>query len=316
MPERNLHRPIQLAILAAVVTIVLKGAAYAVTGSVGLLSDAAETGINLLAAGTAYFSLWYAAQPVDREHTYGHQKIEFFSSGLEGGLILLAAVGIAWYAVQRLLAPEPLHALDVGVLMTAAATALNLAAGWLLLRVGRAEQSIVLEAHGHHLLTDVWTSAGVLLGLAVIWTARTGWQVELLWMDPVIGLLVAGNITWTGFRLVRRSFDGLMDHALPPEEQALVRGAIEAQLEPGMDYHALRTRQAGARRFADCHLLVPGQLTVLQAHQVADRIERAVKQALPHLEMTVHIEPIEERGAWEDSALLPLEQADRERGQR
>jgi cation diffusion facilitator family transporter len=305
MAEPHLVRPILLSILAALVTMGLKGTAYYITGSIGLLSEAAESGINLLTALAAYLSLWYSALPVDRSHTYGHAKIEYFSCGLEGVLILGAAVGIVIYAIHRLIEPEPLQSLDIGAVIAVAAALVNLAVARILLRVGRAHQSIVLEADGRHLMTDVWTSGGVLFGLGLVWFSGK------LWIDPVIALLMAGNITWTGLSLVLRSFNGLMDHALPEKEQAAVRTAIESQLGPEMTYHALRTRQAGSRRFADCHLLVPGHFTVRQAHDVATRIEQAVRLAFPGMEVTVHIEPIEEDAAWRDSALLPIEDEDK-----
>jgi cation diffusion facilitator family transporter len=311
MTDRVLQFPILLSVLAALLTLGLKFTAYLVTGSVGLLSDAAESVINLLAALTASVSLWYAARPVDTTHTYGHEKIEYLSSGLEGVLIFVAALGIAWYAVRRLLVPEPLQPLDLGLALSLLASLINLAVAQLLLRVGRARQSIILEADGQHLMTDVWTSVAVLAGLTVVWLAERFFRADLQWLDPVIALLVAVNITWTAFDLVRRSFNGLMDHALPEAEQATVRAAIESRLEAGMDYHALRTRQAGAHRFVDFHLLVPGVLTVQQAHEVTGRIEDAVRAALPGIEVTVHVEPIEERRSWEDSALVPLEQAAR-----
>jgi cation diffusion facilitator family transporter len=305
MPANRLKYLVLLSILAAVVTLGLKSAAYYVTGSVGLLSDAMESVVNLLAALTAFASLWYAARPVDPSHTYGHEKIEFFSSGIEGILIFVAALGIAWYAVRRLFRPEPLQDLDVGTLIAILASLINLAVAQVLLRVGRARRSIVLEADGRHLMTDVWTSAGVVAGVGLVWA--TNLQV----LDPIIALLVAANIVWTAFDLVRRSFNGLMDHALPAAEQAAVRAAIAAQLGPEMDFHALRTREAGSHRFVDFHLLVPGALTVRQAHELAGRVEDAVKAALPGSEVTVHIEPIEERASWEDSALVALEQAAR-----
>src|SRR5262249_814324 len=251
-------------------------------GWVGLLSDALESLVNLVAASTAFLSLWYASLPVDRSHTYGHEKIEFFSSGLEGILILVAAGGIAWYAVSRLLTPEPLEALGLGTLISLGASLINLVVAQILLRVGRAHGSIVLEADGKHLMTDVWTSAAVLLGLGLVWISG----IETL--APAIALLVSANIVWTGFELVRRSFDGLMDHALPAEEQALVRAAIETQLGPHMHFHALRTRRAGSRRFADFHLLVPGSWTVQQGHDLTGKIEDAVRLAVPGIELTVH----------------------------
>lgn len=307
MLEPRLKYPILLSILAAVLTLSLKSAAYGLTGSVGLLSDAVESVVNLAAALTAYLSLRYAARPVDESHTYGHEKIEYFSSGLEGVLILVAAAGIAWYAIRRLVAPEPLHPLGVGLTMALLASVVNGMVAVVLLRAGRRFGSIVLEADGRHLLTDVWTSLAVLTGLGLVWLT----DIHLL--DPLIALAVAVNILWTAFDLIRRSFNGLMDHALPEGEQTAVRSAIERQLGPNMDYHALRTRQAGRRRFVDFHLLVPGQLSVQQAHTLTEAIEEAVRDALPQVEVAVHIEPIEDSSAWRDSALLPLEEARRAR---
>jgi cation diffusion facilitator family transporter len=309
MVEAHLKYPILLSIAAAVLTLSLKSAAYFLTSSVGLLSDAVESVVNVVAAVTAYLSLYYAAKPVDESHTYGHEKIEFFSSGLEGVLILAAAAAIAWYAVQRLLTPQDLQPLGLGLAISLLASLFNGFTAAVLLRAGRRYGSIVLEADGWHLLTDVWTSVAVLLGLSLVWLTR----IQLL--DPLIALAVSANILWTGFSLIRRSFDGLMDRALPPPEQATVRAAIEQHLGPNMDYHALRTRRAGRRRFADFHLLVPGRLTVQEAHTLTGRIEESVRSALPELEVTVHIEPIEDRASWRDSALLALEEARRARGE-
>jgi cation diffusion facilitator family transporter len=294
----HLRGPILLSIAAALVTIGLKSLAYGLTGSVGLLSDALESGINLLAALTAFLSLWYASRPVDRTHTYGHEKIEYFSSGLEGVLILVAGVGIAVVAFRRLLTPQPLEALGVGTLIGLAASLINFGVALVLLRVGRRHHSIVLEADGQHLMTDVWTSVGVLAGLLVVWA--TG----LNWLDPAIALVVAGNILWTGFGLIRRSFDGLMDRAWPEEEQAELRRVISATIPAGTTFHALRTRRAGARRFADFHLLVPGEMSVRDAHNYA---EAAVQAAMPHAELTIHIEPIEEQRSWADNVLAEFE---------
>jgi cation diffusion facilitator family transporter len=300
------QRLMGLSILAAVVNLGLKGAAYHVTGSVGLLADAGESVINLVAALAALAALRYAARPVDESHTYGHEKIEFFSSGLEGTLILVAAVGIAWYAVRRLFVPQELEALDVGSAFTVVATLINLGVARVLLRAGRRERSIVLEADGRHLMTDVYSSVAVLVGIGLVWLTK------VVWFDAAAALLMSVHIGWTAVGLIRRSFDGLMDRALSDEEQARVRAAIEGRLAPGMDYHALRTRQAGARRFADFHLLVPGVFTVRRAHEITEQIEAAIRAALPDTEVTVHVEPIEDRAAYEDSALLPLEQAARQ----
>lgn len=294
--------PIILSILAAIATLGMKGIAYWLTDSVSLLSDAAESLVNLVAAVTAFGCLWYSAQPVDSTHTYGHEKIEFFSSGLEGILILVAAGGIAWYAIERLIHLKELDKLELGSLLSFVASIVNLFVARMLIRVGRETNSIILEADGQHLMTDVWTSFGVLLGLGLVWL--TGW----VWLDPVVALVVAANIVWTAWDLIARSFNGLMDHALPEEEQQAVRSAIEVLLQPGLHFHALRTRQAGARKFVDFHLLVPGHWTVQEAHDFTERIEDAVRKALPGAEVTVHIEPIEAESAWHDSALLEIEQ--------
>jgi len=305
MVKAGLKYPVLLSITAAVVTIGLKSIAYTLTGSVGLLSDAVESLANLIAAVTAYLSLWYASRPVDRSHTYGHEKIEFFSSGLEGVLILVAAFGIGWYAIGRLIQPAPLEPLGLGLGLATLAAIINGAVGLFLVRTGRTKRSIVLEADGKHLLTDFWTSVGVLGALALV--ALTNWTI----LDPIIALVVAVNILWTAADLMRRSFNGLMDHALPPEEETAVRKAIEAHLGPNMDYHALRTRQAGSQRFVDFHLLVPGELTVQRAHQLAEEIEAAIGAVLGAVDIAIHIEPIEEPAAWSDSALLPVEQPSR-----
>lgn len=297
--ERRL--PILLSVLAAIVTLGMKMAAYCLTDSVSLLSDAAESLVNLVAALTAFVCLWYSAQPVDRTHAYGHEKIEFFSSGLEGMLILVAAAGIAWYAVERLVQLQELKQLELGAFLSFAASLINLVVARILIRVGRRTNSIILEADGKHLMTDVWTSFGVVFGLALVYL--TGW----LWIDPVLALIVAANIVWTAWDLLARSFNGLMDHALPEHEQASVRAAIGLHLKPGLFFHALRTRQAGARKFVDFHLLVPGHWTVEEAHTLGEQIEQAVRHALPGAEVQVHIEPVESEAAWQDSELLELE---------
>jgi cation diffusion facilitator family transporter len=300
-----MKQPILLSILAALVTLALKFSAYYVTGSVGLLSDALESLVNLFAAIVAFVSLWYAARPVDESHTYGHEKIEFFSSGVEGALIVIAAGGIGWYAIGSFFAPPALESLDLGAGLALVATAVNFVVARILLRIGRERGSIVLVADGRHLMADVWTSLAVVAGVVVVRLTA------IHKLDALIALGVALHILWTGFDLVRISFDGLMDHALPPAEQNTVRAAIAAQLGPEMAFHALRTRLAGSRRFADFHLLVPGRYTVQAAHEIIARIEEAVQRALPGIEVTIHAEPIEDREAWEDSALLPIEQAAR-----
>ena len=293
--------PILLSILAALVTLGMKGTAYWLTDSVSLFSDAMESLVNLTAALTALFCLWYSAQPVDRSHTYGHEKIEFFSSGLEGILILAAAGGIAYYAVDRIRNPQALDQLEIGTAISLVASLINFAVAILLIRTGRRTNSIILEADGQHLMTDVWTSFGMVIGLILVYF--TGWFI----LDPILALMIAANIVRTAWDLIARSFNGLMDHALPETEQHAVRQAIDALIKPGLHYHALRTREAGARKFVDFHLLVPGKWSVKDAHEFTERVEDAVRQALPGAEVTVHIEPIEAKSAWHDSELLEVE---------
>lgn len=300
-PVRPLTRMARLAIAAALATLGLKFGAYFVTGSVGLLSDAVESTANLATAVTTLIAVWYAARPVDRSHNYGHEKIEFFASAVEGALILAAAVGIGWFAAVRLFDPAPLEGLTLGVAVSLVATGINFGVARAMLRVAREHHSVALAADGRHLMTDVWTSIGVVAGLALV--AVTG--IELL--DPLIGLVLAVNVARAGLALVVAAFDGLMDRALPVETEAAVRQAIVRNLAPGDAYHALRTRQAGSRRFVDFHLLAPGEMTVARAHETATRIEDAVERALPGAETTVHIEPIEEPAAWTDSSLVGLE---------
>lgn len=307
MPPQHVRWPIVLSIFAAVITIGMKGAAYALTGSVGLLSDALESGVNLLAAATAYLSLIYSARPADPTHTYGHEKIEYFSSGLEGVLILLAGLGTAGYAIRRLVVPSPLDDLEVGAGIALAASAVNFVVARILLVQGRKHRSIVLEADGKHLMTDVATSVGIVVGLVlVLFTQR-------VWLDAVIAIAVGISIIWTGCGLIRRSFDGLMDHALPAEDQERMRTVIQAQLPAGAAFHAVRTRQAGARRFAEFHLLVDGDNTVRKAHHLAHRIEAALVEALPGLEVVVHIEPVDESASWEGEMLKQLGEAEANR---
>lgn len=298
--SRALRRYALLSVAAAVLTIGMKTAAYLVTGSVGLLSDALESGVNLLTAVTAYFSIWYSARPADETHTFGHEKIEFFASGLEGAFIFLAGVGTAMYAIQRLLNPQPLESLELGTAIALLATIVNLIVARILLRVGRRQNSIVLQADGHHLMTDVFTSGGIIVGIALV--TATG----VLALDPVVAIVVGLNILGTGVGLMRRSFNGLMDHALPPAEQQKLRDTIRAALPPGMDFHALRTRQAGPRAFAEFHLLVAGKMSVREAHDMAHRVEDKLAEVMPGIVVTIHVEPIDEAASWEAVELARL----------
>ena len=283
-----------LSIAAALVTIGLKTTAYLITGSVGLLSDAVESLVNLVGGIMALAMLTIAARPADDDHSYGHSKAEYFSSGVEGGLILVAAVSIAFAAVQRLFAPKALEAVGMGLLVSVAASVVNLVVALLILRAGRKHNSITLEANAHHLMTDVWTSVGVVVGVGlVVWTH---WN----WLDPVVALLVAANIVWTGVGIVRRSISGLMDISLSAEDIAAVRQTLKTYEQTGVQFHALRSRQAGARKFVSTHVLVPGDWTVQRGHELLDRIEADIRRALPDSVVFTHLESLDDPASWDD----------------
>jgi cation diffusion facilitator family transporter len=286
-----------LSIAAALATIALKTAAWRVTGSVGLLADALESGVNLVAAIFTLLMLSVAARPPDEGHPHGHGKAEYFASGAEGMLVLLAAIGISWTASRRLLSPQPIADAPLGVLISTLASGVNFAVARVLLRAGRRHHSIALEADAHHLMTDVWTSAGVLAGIGAV--ALTGWQR----LDPIIALAVAVQIVWTGVKLVRRSALGLLDTALPPAELAAVRAVLERHVGPEVQFHALRTRQAGARRFVTVHVLVPGEWTVRRGHALLEQLEEEVRAAVPNVTVLTHLEALEDPASFEDQAL-------------
>jgi cation diffusion facilitator family transporter len=286
-----------LSIAAAVTTIALKTGAYVFTGSVGLLSDALESLVNLVGAVVALAMLTIAARPADQDHAYGHSKAEYFSSGIEGTLILIAAATIVFAAVRRLIEPVALEQLTLGVAITVVASLVNLIVALILMRAGRRHQSITLEANARHLLTDVWTSAGVLAGIGIV--AATGWQP----LDPIVALLVAANIIRSGGLIIGKSVSGLMDTALPEAEQALVRSALDPYLSAGVQYHALRTRQSGARRFVSMHVLVPGEWTVERGHELLERIEADIRAVLENVTVLTHLEPLDDPTSWDDLAL-------------
>ncbi len=275
-------------------TIALKATAYFITGSVGLLSDAVESLVNLVGGVMALAMLKIAERPADEDHAYGHSKAEYFSSGVEGGLILVAAVSIAIAAVLRLISPKPLEEVGAGLVVSAVAAVINLIVALLLLRVGRQHKSITLEANGHHLLTDVWTSVGVIGGVTLV--VFTEW----LWLDPVVALLVAANIVWTGAGIVRRSIGGLMDVALSPEDMSEVRKVLQTYEQAGIQFHALRSRQSGARKFVSTHVLVPGDWTVQRGHELLDRIEADIRQVLPDAAVFTHLESLDDPASWDD----------------
>ena len=271
--------------------------AWKLTGSVGLLSDAIESFVNLAGALMALWMLTLAALPADDDHAHGHGKAEYFSSAFEGFLILLAAVSIAYTAVDRLMSPRPLEGVAVGLMVSVLASVINFATARTLMRVGRTHNSITLEADAHHLMTDVWTSAGVITGVGLVWLTGA------LWLDPVIALLVAANIVWTGWQLMQRSAAGLMDISLPAETLEVIEALLAGYRAQGLDFHALRTRQAGSRAFVTLHVLVPGNWTVQQGHDWAERIEANIRRNLPHAHVTTHLEPLEDPVSMIDQGL-------------
>lgn len=294
MPRPSLTRFAWLSIAAALLTIGLKTAAYFITGSVGLLSDAVESLVNLVGGMMALAMLTVAARPADDDHAYGHTKAEYFSSGVEGGLILVAAASIGVAAVMRLISPHPLQAVGLGLLVSVAASVVNLVVALVILRAGRAHNSITLEANAHHLLTDVWTSVGVIAGVGLV--ALTGW----LWLDPVLALLVALNIVWTGTQIVRRSIAGLMDIALPAADMIAVRQILRTYEQTGVQFHALRSRESGARKFVSTHVLVPGAWTVQHGHELLEKIEADIRRALPGAVVFTHLESLDDPASWDD----------------
>jgi cation diffusion facilitator family transporter len=298
MTSVSLTRFAWLSITAAVLTIALKSAAYLLTGSVGLLSDAVESLVNLAGALMALAMLAIAARPADEDHAYGHSKAEYFSSGVEGILILIAAVSIGVTAVQRLYTPKPLEQIGMGLVVSVAASLVNLFVALFLLKASKRYHSITLEANAHHLLTDVWTSAGVLVGVGAV--VLTGWQQ----LDPLVALAVAGNIIWAGFRIVRSSVLGLMDTALPAEEQAAIQQVLDQYSQAnGVQFHALLTRQAGMRRFVSLHVLVPGAWTVQKGHELVEQIEADICRAVPNVTAFTHLESLNDPASWNDITL-------------
>ena len=286
-----------LSIGAALLTMAIKGAAYLVSGSVGLLSDTLESGVNLASALMALAVLSVVARPPDEEHAYGHGKAEYFSSGVEGTLIVIAAATIAVAAIRRLLSPVPLSNIALGLAIATFASLINLVAARILLGAGRKFRSIALEADAQHLMTDVWSSAAILAGMAVVTISK--WQI----LDPLVALFVAGRIAWVGVILVRRSTLGLMDTALPQPELEAITAILETHASKGVRYHALRSRQAGARYFVSMHVQVPGKWTVQRGHNFLEKIESEIRQAVPNVTVFTHIEPIEDPLSWEDEQL-------------
>lgn len=297
MNRSSLTRYAWLSIAAALATIGLKTGAYLLTNSVGLLSDALESLVNLAGAILALVVLRVAAQPPDEEHAYGHSKAEYFSSSIEGALILVAAASIGFTAIQRLLNPRPLESIGLGLTVSIVASMINLGVAITLARAGKRHTSPTLEANSQHLLTDVWTSIGVLVAVGLV--AISGW----LWLDPVIAIAVAANITWTGSRILRGSAMGLMDTALPPAELARLKAVLDKFEKGGVRYHALRTRQSGPRRFVSLHVLVPGLWTVQRGHLLLERLEGEIRGALENVTVFTHLESLEDAASFKDQTL-------------
>lgn len=291
----SLTRFAWLSVAAAVVTITLKSAAYLVTGSVGLLSDAAESVVNLVAALVALVALRVAARPADDSHHYGHGKAEYFSAGLEGLMIFAASAVILVTAVQRLLNPVELERVGLGLAVTALATVINGAVGLTLIRAGRTHRSLTLTADGRHLLTDVWTSVGVIVGVFAV--AVTGWLV----LDPLIAIAVGLNILVTGSRLVWRSTSALMDAALPEEDHQRIVAVLDRFRSDEVRFHALRTRESGRQRQVSVHVLVPGAWSVQRGHDLLEDLEAALVAELPGTAVHTHLEPLEDARSYEDA---------------
>lgn len=282
----SLQRFAWLSIAAAILTIALKSIAYLLTGSVSLMSDALESLVNLAGALMALAMLTIASRPADEDHAFGHTKAEYFSSGVEGMLILVAALSIALAAFPRLITPREIEQVGWGLGVSVAASLINLFVAFVLLDASKRYHSITLEANANHLMTDVWTSAGVLVGVGVV--AFTGW----VRLDPIVALVVAANIVWSGIRIVKKSVSGLMDTALPLSEQNMLRGLLEPYTRDGIRFHALRTRQSGTRQFVSLHVLVPGEWTVQRGHQLLEKIEAEICIAFPRVTVLTHLESL------------------------
>jgi cation diffusion facilitator family transporter len=288
---------LQLSIGVALATIALKTGAWWATGSVGLLADAMESVVNLAGATFALAMVIIAARPPDEDHPFGHHKAEYFSSGFEGVLIFAAALAIMWAAVDRLLAPQPLERLSLGLLLSVAATALNGALAWAMLKKAREARSAALEGDARHLFTDVWTSVGVVLGLLAV--AATGW----LWIDPVIAIAVAANVAREGYGLVRRSADGLMDHAVEPTVQAQIDQVLAEFAHPTtLRFDHVSTRRAGARLFVDLHMHMPPSWTLQRAAALRGSVEGALMAAVPGLRATIQLLPMDVEAHFDDTA--------------
>lgn len=295
--QKSLTSFIWLSVLAAIITILLKTAAYFVTGSVGLLSDALESVINLVAAISALFFLRLAEKPPDEDHVYGHTKAEYFSSVIEAVLIIFAAISIGYTAIDRLIHPKQLEMISTGLIISSLASLINLFVALTLLRVGKKHKSITLQADGHHLLTDVWTSVGVIVGIGLV--SITNIQI----LDPIVALLVAINIIVTGVSILKESSLGLMDTSLPKADLDVIRAVLDMHSKQGITYHGIRSRQSATRSFMSVHVLVPGNWSVQKGHDLLEEIEKDICKKLPRITVFTHLEPIEDPKSMDDISL-------------
>jgi cation diffusion facilitator family transporter len=295
--RRRLIRLITVSIAAAIATITLKVIAWQMTGSVGLLSDAAESVVNLAAALIALSVILWSTRPPDEEHAYGHEKADYLSAGFEGALILAAAGTIAWVAIDRLINPTGLTDIGIGLTISVAASIINFGAAKMLVKAGKEEGSLTLVADGQHLMADFWTSLGVVTGVALAWL--TGWGP----LDSIVALLVAVHIVRTGYSLVRESMGGLMDRALPDGERAAIDAVLAGHRGESVEFHALRTRRAGRRAFISVHVLVPGGWTVQEGHDFVEEVEGELRAAVDNATVFTHLEPIEDPISFHDTGL-------------
>ena len=293
-PPDDLSRFAWLSIAAAAVTILLKTLAWRITGSVGLLSDAAESLVNLVAAIIALVALKVSIRPPDKNHPFGHSKAEYFSAGAEGMMIFIAAAVIMYTAVQRFIHPRPIEDVGIGLLVSVLASVVNGLVAWVLLKNGRQRRSMTLIADGKHMLTDVWTSVGVLVGVGLVWL--TCWQR----LDPIVAFAVGVNILVTGAKLVGQSGTALLDVSLPKEDNEAIRDFLDAHSNDHVKFHAVRTREAGYRRFLEFHMLVPGSWTVKQGHDAMEDLIDEILDEWPEMRVSGHLEPIEDPRSYED----------------
>ncbi len=298
MQVQSLKKFIYLSIAAAVATISLKLLAWHLTGSVGLFSDALESCVNLAAAVIALIMITLSEKPADEKHVFGHNKAEYFSSAIEGGMIVLAAFSIIWSAVPRIIHPQPLENMGIGLLVAVGASGINLVVALILMRNGRKHSSITLEADGKHLLTDVYTSVGVLIGIGLV--KLTG----LLVLDGIVASGVALNILWTGYQLMHSSASGLLDSAIPEAERSRIMSLLESYTSQGIEFHSVMTRQAGRRKFVTLHILVPGEWTIQKGHNTSEIIEKGIRDIFD-VPVTVftHLEPKEDPVSMHDMGL-------------